>query len=75
MKSNWNYPTTVWTGEDRYLDIIEACSFAKINKPLFVTDKDLITLPMTSKVLDNLKKNLRISKFFQIFQVTHLEKI
>jgi alcohol dehydrogenase class IV len=58
MKSNWNYPTTVWTGEDRSLDITKACSFAKINKPLFVTDKDLITLPMTSKVLDNLKKKI-----------------
>ena len=41
MKSNWNYPTTVWTGENRSLDIVQACSFAKINTPLFVTDKDL----------------------------------
>ena len=67
MKSNWNYPTTVWTGEDRYLDIIEACSFAKINKPLFVTDKDLITLPMTSKVLDNLKKKFKNIEVFSNF--------
>ena len=67
MKSNWNYPTTVWTGEDRYLDIIEACSFAKINKPLFVTDKDLITLPMTSKVLDNLKKKFTNIEVFSNF--------
>ena len=67
MKSNWNYPTTVWTGEDRYLDIIEACSFAKINMPLFVTDKDLITLPMTSKVLDNLKKKFKNIEVFSNF--------
>ena len=67
MKSNWNYPTTVWTGEDRYLDIIEACSFAKINKPLFVTDKDLITLPMTSKVLDNVKKKFKNIEVFSNF--------
>ena len=44
MKSNWNYPTTVWTGEDRSADLTEACLIAKINKPLFVTDKDLVTL-------------------------------
>ena len=67
MKSNWNYPTTVWTGVDRSLDIIEACSFAKINTPLFVTDKDLITLPMTSKVLNNLKKKFKNIKVFSNF--------
>ena len=67
MKSNWNYPTTVWTGEDRSSDIIEACSFAKISSPLFVTDKDLITLPMTSKVLDNLKKRFKSIEVFSNF--------
>ena len=55
MKSNWNYPTTVWIGENRSTDIPEACLIAKIKNPLFVTDKDLITLPMTSKVINNLK--------------------
>jgi len=25
MKSNWSYPTTVWTGENRVNDIPEAC--------------------------------------------------
>ena len=47
MKSNWNYPTTVWTGENRVNEISEACLVSKIDNPLFVTDKDLITLPMT----------------------------
>jgi alcohol dehydrogenase class IV len=56
MKSNWNYPTTVWTGEDRSADIPEACNVAKINNPLFVTDKDLINLPMTIKTINNIKK-------------------
>ena len=55
MKSNWNYPTTVWTGEDRSADIPKACLVAKINNPLFVTDKDLFTLPMTIKTISNLK--------------------
>ena len=47
MKSNWNYPTTVWTGENRSIDLNKACSEIKIKKPLFVTDKDLVNLPMT----------------------------
>jgi len=55
MKSNWNYPTTVWTGEDRSVDLPKACMVAKINNPLFVTDKDLFTLPMTIKTISNLK--------------------
>ena len=56
MKSNWNYPTTVWTGEDRSADLPEACLISKIKNPLFVTDKDLVTLPMTIKTINNLQK-------------------
>ena len=44
MKSNWNYPTTVWVGKDRIKDLGEACHNLKINNPLFVTDKDLVNL-------------------------------
>ena len=25
MKFNWNYPTTVWVGENRVNDLSEAC--------------------------------------------------
>jgi len=39
MKSNWNYPTTVWVGENRIDDLSLACKTLKINNPLFVTDK------------------------------------
>jgi alcohol dehydrogenase class IV len=67
MKSNWNYPTTVWTGEDRSADLPEACMIAKIKNPLFVTDKDLITLPMTIKTINNLKKGFKDISFFSNF--------
>ena len=67
MKANWNYPTTVWTGEDRVEDISKACLIAEIKDPLFVTDKDLITLPMTIKITDNLKKNFKNMKIFSNF--------
>ena len=67
MKSNWNYPTTVWTGEDRSADLPEACLVAKIKKPLFVTDKDLVTLPMTIKTINNLKKVFKDMSIFSNF--------
>jgi alcohol dehydrogenase class IV len=67
MKSNWNYPTTVWTGEDRSADLPEACLVAKIKNPLFVTDKDLVTLPMTIKTINNLKKVFKHLSVFSNF--------
>ena len=57
MKSNWNYPTNVWVGEGRSLDLIEACNISKVSKPLFVTDKDLVSLPMTLEIIANLKNS------------------
>jgi hypothetical protein len=34
MKSNWNYPTNVWVGEGRSLDLTEACNISKIKKSI-----------------------------------------
>jgi alcohol dehydrogenase class IV len=67
VKSNWNYPTNIWTGEDRSNDLIEACLITKIKNPLFVTDKDLITLPMTVKMINNLKKFFKDISIFSKF--------
>ena len=44
MKSNWNYPTTIWAGENRFNEILNACSLLEFKNPLFVTDKDLVDL-------------------------------
>ena len=57
MKSNWNYPTNVWFGEGRSSDLTEACNISKVKKPLFVTDKDLVSLPMTVEIITNLKNS------------------
>ena len=67
MKSNWSYPTTVWTGENRVNDIPEACLISKIKNPLFVTDKDLITLSMTVQIIENLKQVFKDIKIFSNF--------
>ena len=56
MKINWNYPTSMWVGENRVEDVSKACKQLGISNPLFVTDKDLIKLDMTNKILLNLKK-------------------
>ncbi len=57
MKSNWNYPTTVWVGENRVSDLREACKNLNILKPLFVTDKDLVNLSFVKNIISlNSKK-------------------
>jgi len=40
-KYNWNYPTTMWVGENRINDIASACKNLNIKKPLLVTDNGL----------------------------------
>ena len=32
MKTNWNYPTSVWVGENRIKDLSEACKNLKKTK-------------------------------------------
>jgi len=59
MKTNWNYPTTVWIGKDRVKDLSTACKDLQINNPLFVTDKDLIQLQMVKKILDDLQNDFK----------------
>ena len=64
---NWNYPTTVWVGKNRIDDLNKPRIIKKIKKPLFVTDKDLVNLPMTIKIIKNLKKDFRDIKIFSNF--------
>ena len=55
---NWNYPTNIWVGKDRIKDLYLACSNLKIKNPLFVTDKDLINLPMVKEVISKIKNRI-----------------
>ena len=54
-KYNWNYPTTMWVGENRINDISLACKSLKINKPLLVTDKGLAQSEIVKNTLSTLK--------------------
>ena len=64
---NWNYPTTIWFGSGKKEDLATACLNLKIKSPLFVTDKDLLNLPMTSKVIKKLKKDFDHLQVFSQF--------
>ena len=64
---NWNYPTTIWFGADKIEDLANACLNLKIKSPLFVTDKDLLNLSMTSKVIKKLNKDFDHLQVFSQF--------
>src|SRR6056300_847294 len=57
QKYNWNYPTTVWAGEDRIKDLANACNKLNIKKPLLVTDSGLAQSDIVKNTLANLKEN------------------
>jgi len=67
MKINWNYPTSVWVGENRIKDLSQACKNLDISSPLFVTDKDLINLDMVNNIILELKKNFKNLSIFSNF--------
>ena len=63
-KYNWNYPTTMWVGENRINDIATACKNLNISKPLFVTDKGLVKTDIVKNTLLILDKNKLSVKLF-----------
>ncbi len=67
MKTNWNYPTSVWVGQNRIKDLSEACKNLDILNPLFVTDKDLINLDMTKNIILDIKKKFSTFAIFSNF--------
>ena len=51
MGINWNYPTTMWIGENRIEDLSVAWKELNISNPLLVTDKYLINLDLTKNII------------------------
>jgi alcohol dehydrogenase class IV len=51
---DWNYPTTMWVGENRIKDISLACKTLNIKRPLLVTDSDLANSEIVKKTLEHL---------------------
>ncbi len=64
QKYNWNYPTTMWVGENRIKDLGSACKNLNISKPLLVTDKGLAASDIVKKTITNLKNNNLIAHLY-----------
>ena len=54
--ANWSYPTAIRFGAGRIKELAEACRASGIERPLLVTDAGLAKLPITAKVVDQLKQ-------------------
>lgn len=55
LTANWNYPTAIRFGAGRISEIVDACASAGIKKPLFVTDRGLASMAITTRTLDLLE--------------------
>lgn len=64
ISANWSYPTAIRFGAGRIQELAEACKAAGITKPLFVTDKGLANLPITTTALNVLKEADMDAGFF-----------
>ena len=66
-KFNWNYPTTMWVGENRIKELNLACDNLEIKKPLLVTDNELVKNKIITNTLTSLKeKNFPVEVFSNI---------
>ena len=57
-KFNWNYPTTIWVGENRIKNLNLACKNLNIQKPLLVTDSGLSKKKIILNTVELLKKKI-----------------
>ena len=64
---NWNYPTTMWVGENRIKDLGLACKKLNISKPLLVTDNGLAQTKIILDAISLLKKeNLSVHLYSNV---------
>jgi len=64
---DWNYPTTIWVGENRVKDLSSACKKLNIKKPLLVTDKGLSKSKIIHDAVSLLKiENLAVEVFSNV---------
>jgi len=57
---NWNYPTTIWFGDQRINEIQKACESLNIHKPLIVTDPGILKTNIIEKINSTLKDKANI---------------
>ena len=64
MSMNWNYPTTIWFGDQRINEIQKACESLNIQKPLIVTDPGILKTDIIEKI--NLSLNTKANIFSDV---------
>ena len=64
MSMNWNYPTTIWFGDQRINEIQKACESLNIHKPLIVTDPGILKTDIIEKI--NLSLNTKANIFSDV---------
>ena len=60
MSMNWNYPTTIWFGDQRINEIQKACESLNIHKPLIVTDPGILKTNIIEKINSSLIEKANI---------------
>jgi len=60
MSMNWNYPTTIWFGDQRINEIQKACKSLNIQKPLIVTDSGILKTDIIKKINSSLNTKANI---------------
>ena len=60
MSMNWNYPTTIWFGDQRINEIQKACESLNIHKPLIVTDPGILKTGIIVKINSSLNTKANI---------------
>ena len=55
LAADWSYPTAIRFGAGRVAELPQACAAAAIRRPLLVTDRGLVALPLTQGALDVLE--------------------
>jgi alcohol dehydrogenase class IV len=64
---NWSYPTAIKFGVGRIAELAEHCRAAGVKRPLFVTDKALSALPITTQAIKSLgEAGLGTSSFSKV---------
>jgi alcohol dehydrogenase len=57
---NWNYPTTIWFGDQRVNEIQKACESLNIHNPLIVTDPGILKTDIIEKINSSLNTKANI---------------
>ena len=66
-KYKWNYPTTIWVGENSVKDLGLACKNLNISKPLLVTDSNFSKSQIIEEIIIKLKNDNFLVELFSNF--------